>query len=618
MSDQIRASFHSLLEHMEDPPRWDDLTLTTVSRPEMNRPRGWLVAATVMVLVVVLVGSLLMWSEDASPDVADASPVDGVWEMVEFTISGTTQPVLIGTNTPDVPWVRFEAGQMSGSAGCNQYGGPFTFEDGRISADPVIDSGFCADGTGTGSLMEADRAFVAVVGGFEPFVVSVVGRSMVWTLGDDELVFVAIDGPPGPFPPFEEATASTQLESWLWHVVEGDFGSAEQLVHPAAVIDVADVATSVRELDGAFNVIVDRRVSGTQDAPATCYAITNGQTAVIGSAVFRLRAGDWRIWDLTPEAEGCRSLIEDVTYQVRGDVDGSSWIVSGCPGTDQGLTGGSGDALPPADSVLTLNEVEAIWGGREDAMIIPRNGEGWVRTSEGVQLVRVEDYVVRIMIDDPAGCPGVPSIVEGVPLIYQVKASADVNGRLPTGLEYTIDFDPSFGPVSIEGVSAAIILDLDAAGLEPSDVGCDSACEPVIGITRFRRTAGTGSSYENGTLNASSGDWTMSIAIYEHITSGWTGVDVGGTLLGHIRPIEVTGGLPAFEITGPLRWATDEEIPLQMEIDYGRFVVRRGCGNLAVACSTSESVQLIPADRVFSPVDPWDYVGDIIVKELNR
>ena len=317
------------------------------------------------------------------------------------------------------------------------------------------------------------------------------------------------------------------------------------------------------------------------------------------------------IWEMRPNTEGCLSLFEYVTFEVRVDDDDSSWVISGCPGTDQNLTGGSGDGLPPAEAVLTLEEVEATFWGRDDAVIIPRNGE--VRTGSDVELVKVEDYLVRITVSDPAGCPGIPAFVDGVPVIYWVAEPLDVNGRLPTGQEFSITFDPALGSVSIEGVSAAVVLDMERAGFEPADVGCEKACVPVMGIMRFRRGGGDGSTFENGALMVSSGDWTMSIAVYEHILDGWDGVDVGRTMLEHIRPVEVASGLPSFELTGPFRWATDTEIPLQMEVDYGRFVVRRGCGNLAVACDPGENVQVIPSDRVYEPADVWDYQGTITV-----
>lgn len=64
-------------------------------------------------------------------------------------------------------------------------------------------------------------------------------------------------------------------------------------------------------------------------------------------------------------------------------------------------------------------------------------------------------------------------------------------------------------------------------------------------------------------------------------------------------------GLPSFELSAPLRWADDEELPLQMEVQYPEFVVRRGCGAAAQACSDDESLQVIAADDVFSPAASW-------------
>lgn len=42
-----------------------------------------------------------------------------------------------------------------------------------------------------------------------------------------------------------------------------------------------------------------------------------------------------------------------------------------------------------------------------------------------------------------------------------------------------------------------------------------------------------------------------------------------------------------------------------MEVQYETFVVRRGCSELAVACSLTRAVQVIPGDRVFAPAPRW-------------
>lgn len=193
-----------------------------------------------------------------------------------------------------------------------------------------------------------------------------------------------------------------------------------------------------------------------------------------------------------------------------------------------------------------------------------------------------------------------------------------VEGRLPDGRGYRVSVDPGLESVEPDGIFAAIVIDLDH--VEPKvvfdGVECASPCTPVLGFIRFFQRSGHPTTYDDGSYSfqASSGDWTMNIAVYSHIVEAW-GVDIGDMLLESIQPIDVDGGLPAFELSGPLRWATDDEIPLQMEVSYPSLVVRRGCEQLSVACSVSGSVQVIPADAVLVPAPPWDHSRQVLVSD---
>ncbi len=76
--------------------------------------------------------------------------------------------------------------------------------------------------------------------------------------------------------------------------------------------------------------------------------------------------------------------------------------------------------------------------------------------------------------------------------------------------------------------------------------------------------------------------------------------------------------MPTVELSPPLRWATDNELSLQMEVAYDGFAVRRGCGELAVVCSPTGVVQVIAADRVDSNVPGFPLQPVWIVSPLSR
>lgn len=165
-----------------------------------------------------------------------------------------------------------------------------------------------------------------------------------------------------------------------------------------------------------------------------------------------------------------------------------------------------------------------------------------------------------------------------------------------------------------DGVFAFIVVDLDQVDVTRDDLGCEEACTPVLGVTSFTRGSDQSSTFEDGIFRTTSGDWTMQISVYQNILDAWDG-DMSA-VLDNIEPVDIDVGLPAFHLSSPFRWATDTEIPNQMEVSYPTFVVRRGCGELSIACSPSGSVQVIPSDRVYAPAPQWDDSVTVSVSDL--
>lgn len=195
-----------------------------------------------------------------------------------------------------------------------------------------------------------------------------------------------------------------------------------------------------------------------------------------------------------------------------------------------------------------------------------------------------------------------------------MPSEAEIAGRLPDGHEYVVSFDPGMANQEPDGVFAFIVVDLDQVDVTPDDLGCEEACTPVLGVTTFDQGSGQSPTFEDGIFRAMSGDWAMQIAVYENILDAWNGEM--SALLDSIDPVEEATGLPAFNLSSPLRWATDTEIPNQMEVSYPSFVVRRGCGEPSIACSPSGSLQVIPSDKVYAPAPPWDDKVTVSVSEI--
>ncbi|MDE0236688.1 MAG: hypothetical protein OXN95_05630 [bacterium] len=197
------------------------------------------------------------------------------------------------------------------------------------------------------------------------------------------------------------------------------------------------------------------------------------------------------------------------------------------------------------------------------------------------------------------------SLIVGICLLVFGCASGDpsttsgdagISGVLPDGAQYLVRSQPALDD-TVEGVYGAIVIDLDDGE------------GPVVGIAGFYSDVGIMQdlSFAEGTyVGVVSGDWYMHLAVYDHVVAE-LGELTESILLDSIVPRDPPhdSGLPVFELLPPLRWADDYEVPLHMEVAYRDFVVRRGCSELAVACSPGKAVEVVPGDRVASPHSAW-------------
>ena len=174
------------------------------------------------------------------------------------------------------------------------------------------------------------------------------------------------------------------------------------------------------------------------------------------------------------------------------------------------------------------------------------------------------------------------------------------SGVLPNGDPYRVE-SASLN-TAVAGISAAIVLDDGASGAQ------------AIGIATFQRVGVGAQPFaddEAGVVGVVSGEWMLHLSIYDEARRA-LGDDAATLVASWIDPSDPAhvSGLPSFELSAPLRWASDEELPLQMQILYPEFVVRRGCGTTAQACSDDGSLQVIAAEDVFEPAPSWP--GDTV------
>jgi hypothetical protein len=178
-------------------------------------------------------------------------------------------------------------------------------------------------------------------------------------------------------------------------------------------------------------------------------------------------------------------------------------------------------------------------------------------------------------------------------------ASGPIRGALPDGTEFVVYLQPAVDE-QVTGVGFAIIVELD----DPSAPALQSSTA-VLGITTFANQPVESAAWDFGnTYRLPAGRFSVFIDVYEHLIP-YLGPDYRSMVETGILGTTVNGA-PVLDLSPPFRFATDDdEIPLQMEVMFETFVVRRGCGDLAVACSRSHSLQVIPLEAVSSAAPAW-------------
>ena len=114
--------------------------------------------------------------------------MDGVWVVVE--IDG--QPVVVGDNTTDVPYVDIDGGDLTGSFGCGDGRSSFLMSDVVLSVESLTPpTGSCA----SVAVSFAENALLDVLSAPEVGFTLDDDR-MVWVAAGRQLVFEAASAPP--------------------------------------------------------------------------------------------------------------------------------------------------------------------------------------------------------------------------------------------------------------------------------------------------------------------------------------------------------------------------------------------------------------------------------------
>lgn len=166
----------------------------------------------------------------------------------------------------------------------------------------------------------------------------------------------------------------------------------------------------------------------------------------------------------------------------------------------------------------------------------------------------------------------------------------DYRGVLPDGVSYTATLLGG-EQQELQEIAGDFVVEVDGSVLRAAEVS-------------YRNDGGQGTEYAEEHYLVTAGGWSIFIDFHQEVLEA-LGDDAESIITASIHPT-VKSGFPVLRLADPFSWDY-EQYPV--EARYQTFVVRRFCGELAIACDDIGSVQLIPAERLYPGMAPMDVQG---------
>lgn len=184
-----------------------------------------------------------------------------------------------------------------------------------------------------------------------------------------------------------------------------------------------------------------------------------------------------------------------------------------------------------------------------------------------------------------------------------VRASnGPIHGVLPDGTVYDLNLGPN-PPEEIGAIFAVLFADTDEGS--SMLLGAASPQGPEV-PTHFGAPHWQGDSV----FYVPIGNW-----LFRFFVTPDTKSVLGEEYEAIIQSSIVAGTFlefPVLRVSPPFRWSIDGESTSHTQVLYYSFVVRSGCGELAVECSGADPVQFIPIPRTNRAMLPWSDEGGLI------
>ncbi len=207
-------------------------------------------------------------------------------------------------------------------------------------------------------------------------------------------------------------------------------------------------------------------------------------------------------------------------------------------------------------------------------------------------VLTLASVVLLVVLTSPDRTATAPSIamIPDPTTTMGVETESRTEASLPDGTQFIVTIEPGM-PADWLATTAGIVVEMNGEVL------------PAGRLRFFRDIPNTSYLYENGVYHVPAAGILVTLDL-DPLALGLLGADAADTLARAIRGNSESGH-PVLRLREPFRWASDESGEV-MAVRFSDFEVRRGCSELAAACSPEQSLQLIWTGSESQSPTPFD------------
>lgn len=192
---------------------------------------------------------------------------------------------------------------------------------------------------------------------------------------------------------------------------------------------------------------------------------------------------------------------------------------------------------------------------------------------------------------DPSMPDSTGAVIPDPTSTLTVERGSRTEASLPNGTQFVVTVDPGVADDWV-ATTAGIVVEVDGELL------------PAGRLRFFRDVPNSSYLYEDGRYRLPAAGLLVVLDL-DPATQLRLGTRVEETVTQSIRATSESGH-PVLRLREPFRWASDELLQEVMAVRFSTFEVRRGCSELAAACSPEGSLQVIWRAPEFESAPPLE------------